>query len=156
MPGSEEMTAIGLPLKRDPLCFAGTMGKHFLSVSTQKLWSRGTKATSQAGSLTWQYVKVPVWCLFWRYDSCRDEGVLNGRRGLAPHREVRGSIGKGAVPSAMESPGDWNANTTGSPPRMVASTEWRESKPGTSSMFCGHWGRGSGSVCLSLSKPEDH
>lgn len=33
-------------------------GKYFLSVSTQKLWSRGAKAASQAGSQTWQCLRV--------------------------------------------------------------------------------------------------
>lgn len=97
-----------------------------------------------------------MWCLFWRYDSCRDEGVLNGRRGLVLYREVRGFIGKGVVLFVMESLGDWNVNIIGSLLRMVVSTEWREFKFGISFMFCGYWGRGSGFVCLSFSKLEDY
>lgn len=103
------MTMIDKPLKWDLLGFTGRMGKHFFNVSTQKLWSGGTEATSQAGSLTWQCVKVPMGCSFWRYDICRDERVLNRNWGPAPGREVRGQRSEieGAVSSAMESPGDW-------------------------------------------------
>lgn len=140
------MTTIGPTLKSDPLCFIGIMGKHFLNIITQKLWSRGIKATSQAGSLIWQCVRVPVWYSFWRYDSCRDEGFYIDARAWHHIWRSEGLLVKVQSRLQWRAQETGNANTMGSPPRMVASMEWRESKPGTRCVFCGRWSCRSGSL----------
>lgn len=110
IPGSE-MTVIdrtSVPLKWNLLCFVEMTGKYSLRVTTQKLCSTGTKATSPAGSQTWQCVRVPTWHSFWRHENCRIEGVLNRRWGLAPcGGRGQGVTGEGAVSIAMESREYW-------------------------------------------------